>query len=170
MSPFINISMYPDNGYRYIVTLAQAFSSIRILKGVQRSQPTTIACVLREACRPSYCTSTSQPRSLQSPYRMYIHVLYLHVHVYLEALIEVETYKENTVQEATHIHFDITIEWLPSAKIFNEPWLLPQCSWWVEGYVHVMPEAAHFSLKNDCLGELHCVALGVSWSEYFMYM
>ena len=33
--------------------------------------------------------------------------------------------------------------------------------------VWIPPEAAHFSLKNDCL-VLSCIALGVSWS--FMYM
>ena len=32
--------------------------------------------------------------------------------------------------------------------------------------VRVTPEAAHFFL-NDCLG---LVALGVSWSNYFIYM
>ena len=33
-------------------------------------------------------------------------------------------------------------------------------------WVRVLPEAAHSSLKMTVLGELHCIALVVSWSEY----
>ena len=39
-------------------------------------------------------------------------------------------------------------------------------------HFQVPPEAAHFSLKIHnvaVLGELHCIALRVSWSEYFMF-
>ena len=38
--------------------------------------------------------------------------------------------------------------------------------------VQVPPEAAHFSLKNDCLGRvaLYCVVLLCEWFEYFMYI